>query len=373
MIRVSGLRYARGDFQLHVQRFDVKHGEFHVLLGPTGSGKTLLLEYLAGLLPDAEGDIAIDGQPADSLAPEARGISYVAQDLALFPNMTVEQNITFGLKFRPPCEPGILDALIEETGIAPLLARYPVNLSGGEKQRVAIVRALAVQPKVLLLDEPFSSLHASLRLSLWQLMQRLHRELRLSVLMVSHDVEEALALGDVISYIDAGSIRQTSRRKEVYYHPRSLAVARFFGLRNIFSAEVAATENGHLILASERFGRVDVLVSHRTREVHPGQRVCWGIHSEEVTVIKSEREERPRKNLFSGVVTSQVDVGRSRVAQIKLDVRGGAPAAQLELSLPEHAARRLGIESGRGVELQLKPDRIFVIAEREEQGDAPPT
>jgi ABC-type sugar transport system ATPase subunit len=363
VIEVRELLVQRKAFCLEIPAFEVRDGELHVLLGPTGSGKTLLLEFIAGLLPKDSGSIFIDGRDATRLPPEGRNVSYVAQDLALFPNMTVEENIRFSLRFRNALDPKVLDELVETTGVGPLLHRYPVGLSGGERQRVAIVRALVAQPKILLLDEPFSALHPSLKLSLLQLLKRLHRERELSILLVSHDVEEALALGDVISCIDRGLLQQTSRQKEVYYHPRTLQVACFFGIRNVFPAQVSAVDRDRLVLRHEHLGPIEVAQSHRVRNLRAGDHVFWGIHSEEIAVIRAEREERIRPNLFSGHVTNQVDVGRFRVAEVQLELPGRASAPMIELNLPEHAARRLGIELGRAIEIQMKPDRLFVIAD----------
>ena len=370
MIDVSRLIYQVGSFTLDVPRFEVRSSELHVLLGPTGSGKTLLLEYVAGLLPRAAGSITIAGVASDGHPPERRRISYVPQDLALFPNLTVEENIAFSLRFRESRGPAVLRTLIDITGIEPLLERQTGALSGGEKQRVALVRALAAQPQAVLLDEPFSALHPSLRLSLWELLKQLHEEFALSILMVSHDVEEALALGDVISYIDGGRVLQTSRRKEVYYHPRSLSVARFFGFRNLFRARVGSVDEDSLFLADDGFGSIEVAATHREQDVRVGDTVWWGVHAEEITVVRPERIHVPRSNLFSGIVVGQVDVGRSRVARVELDRRPGSSRPMLELSLPEHAARRLKITEGHLVHLQLKPDRLFIIRDAVDAEDA---
>jgi ABC-type Fe3+/spermidine/putrescine transport system ATPase subunit len=361
VILAKNVKYTAGEFNLDVECLEVKDGELHVLLGSTGSGKTLMLEYIAGLLPKAQGSISINGLLADGLPPEKRRTSYVTQDLSLFPTMTVKENVEFSLRFRGAGDHWLLAELIEVTEIEPLLDRYPETLSGGEKQRVAIVRALASRPAAILLDEPFSALHPSLRLSMWRMLKDLHERLQLSILLVSHDVEEALALGDVISYIDKGVILQTSRRKEVYYHPRTLELAQFFGFRNIFRARVETVADESIFLCDEGMGTIEVAVTHRLRDVKPGDSVWWGIHAEEITVVRPEKVHVPRSNLFTGAVVNQVDVGRSRMAIIELDSRVSGTRPVLELSLPEHAARRLKVAEGHYVHLQLKPERLFVI------------
>lgn len=360
MIGVKSLQYTVDTFTLSIPSLEIKEGELHVMLGPTGSGKTLLLEYIAGLLPKASGNLLIDGRQTDRLPPEARRISYVTQDLALFPHLTVRENIEFGLRFRQKGSSSALDKLIAATDISGLLDRYPANLSGGEKQRVAIVRALAPQPGMILLDEPFSALHPSLKLSLWQLVKKLHREMNLTILMVSHDVDEALALGDVISFISNGTIKQTAKRKEIYYRPKALEVARFFGFKNVFEAIVDTQEEDILRLSAGPFGKIKVAATHRETEVKAGQSLWWGIHAEEITIVKADRKDVKRQNLFSGTVTNLVEVGRSLIVSVQLDQPAkNAPA--LEVNLHDNIARRFKITEGQQIEVELKPDRIFLI------------
>lgn len=363
MICVENLRYTLGAFSLAIPSFDVKKGELHVLLGPTGSGKTLLLEYIAGLLPKASGQMSIDGRQAERLPPEHRGISYVPQDLALFPHLTVAQNIEFSFRFRKVVDRKHLDRLIQVTGIEKLLTRFPAKLSGGEKQRVALVRALASEPELLLLDEPFSALHPSMKLTFWHLIKRLHEELELTVLMVSHDVEEALALGDVVSFISQGEIKQTAKRKEIYYHPKALEIAEFFGFHNIFAAEVAEIDRASLFLATPGLGRIEASATHREAEIKKGANVWWGIHADEITVVKPDRRGTDRQNLLRCRVVDQVELGRAHIFRLRPLGDAGDPPL-LELNLSDHAARKLAIQPGQQVDVELEPERIFVLPKR---------
>jgi sulfate transport system ATP-binding protein len=188
-------------------------GSFLALLGPSGSGKTTLLRVLAGLETVNEGTVSIDGQPATHLAPGARGIGFVFQSYALFGHMTVFENIAFGLRVRPrrvrPTEMDIrarVDRLLALVRLPGLAARLPTQLSGGQRQRVALARALAIEPRILLLDEPFGALDQAVRDELRLGLRRVHDELGITTVFVSHDQEEALALADRVVVLNNGRI-----------------------------------------------------------------------------------------------------------------------------------------------------------------------
>lgn len=364
LIGVKNLRYHVDSFSLHIDQFHIKEKEIHVLLGPTGSGKTLLLEFIVGLLPQTTGEFFIAGQKANHLPPEKRDIAYVPQDLALFPHLTVSENLRYALKFKPKAKiksyEAQLEKLIAATKIKQLLKRYPVNLSGGEKQRVALVRALAAQPRLLLLDEPFSAVHPSLKIDLWQLLKKLQQELSLTVLMVTHDVEEALALGQVISFISHGRIRQTAKRREIYYHPKSLEVASYFGLKNLFPAKVTAINSNYLQLETEGLGKVKVASHFHNQEIYLEDKVYWGIHPEEITVVKPERKNQERENLFLTQITEEIEVGRFHL--LKAQILKQNVNVCFELHLPSYIRRRFSFNSNK-VEIELKPEHIFLIKE----------
>jgi len=322
-------------------------------------------------LPQTAGEFFIAGQKASHLPPEKRDIAYVPQDLALFPHLTVAENLRYALKFKPKAKiksyEAQLEKLIAATKISKLLERHPANLSGGEKQRVALVRALAAQPKLLLLDEPFSALHPSLKIELWQLLKKLQQELSLTVLMVTHDVEEALALGQVISFISHGRIRQTAKRREIYYHPKSLEVASYFGLKNLFPAKVTAVNSNYLQLETEGLGKVKVARHFHHEEVQIGDKVYWGIHPEEITLVKPERKNLARENLFVTQIVEEIEIGRFHLikGQILNSPNAADKAANfcLEVHLPSYIRRRFSLNSNK-VEVELKPEHIFLIKEK---------
>lgn len=237
MIRIRDLNVKLSGFALSDIRLEIETGEFFTLLGPTGSGKTLVLESLIGLIPEAEGRIWIHDQEVSHLPPEKRGMGIVYQDTALFPHLTVWENIRYGLRYhgKSSREGEInLDFLVDRLGLGPLLKRSPVHLSGGEKQRVALARALAVNPSVLLLDEPLSALDPNFREDIREILKSLHQETGITVLMVTHDFAEAHFLARRTAIIQEGKIEQIGPVETVFRHPATPFVARFVGMKNIF-------------------------------------------------------------------------------------------------------------------------------------------
>ena len=240
MIRIEDLHVRLLDFHLRNINLAVGENEFFMLMGPTGAGKTVLLEAIAGLMPVNTGRIFIQGRDVTRLSPEKREIGIVYQDHALFPHLSVLENITYGLRFHGiGTEEGDrrLQRLAELLNIGHLLARLPGNLSGGEKQRVALARALIVRPRVLLLDEPLSALDPGFREEIRNALKSLHENTDITFLMVTHDFGEALALADRGAVLDHGAIEQIGAIHEIFQRPCSCSVADFVGMKNLFEAE----------------------------------------------------------------------------------------------------------------------------------------
>jgi len=238
LIRLSNVSSRRGAFSLQATNLEIAAGEYFVLLGPTGAGKTQLLEVVAGLQAPSSGEIWIDGENVTSLPPEARRVGFMYQDYLLFPQLTVRKNIAFGLRQMPQAE---ASARVGEVArllkIEPLLDRHVVGLSGGEQQ-IALARALAPHPRVLLLDEPLSALDPQIRRELRRELRSLHEELRMTTLHVTHDFEEALALADRVGVIHEGGIVQTGMPDEIFRKPASAFLARFLGVENLLRGNV---------------------------------------------------------------------------------------------------------------------------------------
>jgi len=235
---VDSLGKRLGSFELPSLSLTVNRGEYFVLLGPSGVGKTVLLELIAGLLRQDRGSIGWDGADVSYAPPERRGFAIVYQDYALFPHLSVRHNLAYGLRARKLARQELTARLTEvarQVGIADLLDRSPGTLSGGEQQRVALARAMVIAPELLLLDEPLSAVDLQFRRVLRKLLKQLHRETRTTFLHVTHDVEEALQLGERIGVMLDGSLRQIGTPIELFQHPTDPDVADFLGMRNILA------------------------------------------------------------------------------------------------------------------------------------------
>src|SRR5215468_9548811 len=219
--------------------FAIEPGEFITLLGPSGSGKTTTLMLIAGFDHPSQGEIYIDGTPIVGVPPYRRGIGMVFQNYALFPHLTVAENVGFALKQRGVGKVEIVGRVAETLDIVRLRgyeARYPRQLSGGQQQRVALARAIIFHPRVLLMDEPLSALDKQLREELQLEMKRLHQQLGITFIYVTHDQSEALIMSDRIAVMNRGQIEQLGSADEVYHHPATAFVASFIGQANLLDA-----------------------------------------------------------------------------------------------------------------------------------------
>jgi molybdopterin-binding protein len=301
VIEVRDLWVDLGDFVLRGANLDIAAGEYFVILGPTGAGKTVLLESMAGLYPLKRGRIWLGGQEVTGLQPEKRGISIVYQDQMLFPHLTVRDNITFGLKIRKSSPLELEQTLVwlsELLGIDHLLERKPDTLSGGEKQKIALARALSVRPKLLLLDEPLSALDPSSREVLQRELRQIHEQYRVTTVHVTHDFEEAIALADRVAVIGDGSIQQIGTPEQIFRQPSSEFVARFAMVRNIFRGEVLGDENGDALFEVDGF-RLAVVTEHRGR--------CHASLRPEDIIVSHAPFPSSARNSFSGTITGISD------------------------------------------------------------------
>lgn len=247
--KVYGTTTVVKDFDL-----DVEAGEFISFLGPSGCGKTTTLRMVAGFETPSAGSIIIGGKDVTALPPNQRRIGMVFQSYALFPNMTAAQNVAFGLKVAKWAAPDVKARVAEmlETVKLPHLAdRYPYQMSGGQQQRIALARALAAKPQLLLLDEPLSALDAKLRVSLREEIKSLQRNLGITTIFVTHDQEEALSLSSRVVVMNEGRIEQLGTPFEIYNRPRTRFVATFVGTLNIVDASVVDAAQGLLAVGGQ--------------------------------------------------------------------------------------------------------------------------
>jgi putative spermidine/putrescine transport system ATP-binding protein len=237
-----GDSYAVQDFNL-----DIDKGEFVSFLGPSGCGKTTTLRMVAGFEAPTDGSITIDGADITGKAPNQRNMGMIFQSYALFPNMTVSQNIGFGLRVRKASKSEINDRVREMVSLVNLdqhADKYPYQLSGGQQQRVSLARALAIRPDLLLLDEPLSALDAKIRVSLRAQIREIQKRLGITAIFVTHDQEEALSISDRIVVMNVGVIEQVGTPSEIYNFPRTAFVANFVGTLNTAEAEVVDPVKG---------------------------------------------------------------------------------------------------------------------------------
>ncbi len=322
----------------------VRRGELLTLLGPSGCGKTTALRCITGYVAPDEGRVFIDGKDVTDLPTHQRELGMVFQNFALFPHMTVFQNVEFPLRIRgvPRAQrEQMVKETLELVRLTGYEEHYPRQLSGGQQQRVGLARALVYRPKVLLLDEPLSNLDAKLREEMRFEIRDLQRRLGITALYVTHDQEEALALSDRLAIMHRGRIEQIGTPEEIYEHPRSRFVAEFIGLSDFIEGEVVAlSEDGQMEVAIDdqrlRVPGID--------GVQPGQRLLVFIRPNEIDLLECLPPDGV--NVFEGVVEKMTYLGdkidyRIRVGSLELRVQTGGT---LRFQPQERIAVRLPVE-----------------------------
>ena len=282
-LEIEALRKSFG-LNAVVQNFDlaVERGEFVSFLGPSGCGKTTTLRMVAGFETPSTGTIRIDGKDVTRLRPNQRNVGMVFQSYALFPNMTVADNVAFGLKVakRPVAERhGRVEEMLRLIKLPTLAGRYPYQLSGGQQQRVALARALAIKPQVLLLDEPLSALDAKIRVSLREEIRGVQRALGITTVYVTHDQEEALSMSDRIVVMNEGRVEQIGTPFEIYNFPRTRFVASFVGTLNILRGRVTDAAGGRIAVDGQ-----EIVAASGIADGHAGEVRSVALRPEAVTL-----------------------------------------------------------------------------------------
>ncbi len=319
---------------------DIRRGEFFTLLGPSGCGKTTLLRLIAGFEMPTGGVIELDGVDITTLPPNKRPVNTVFQSYALFPHLTVAQNVAFGLEMlgKPPAEvKARTEAMLALVKLEALAGRKTAQLSGGQQQRVALARALAPQPKVLLLDEPLSALDLKLRKEMQIELKRLQLETGITFVFVTHDQEEALTMSDRIAVMSAGKIQQVGTAKDIYIHPKNRFVASFIGETNFLTG---TAEDGALRLGTGE--RIEV----------PGLRAAPG-----VTTVSVRPEQlrlgKPADGGLQALVANLVYFGTDTHCHLHL-----ADGTELVARLQSPATGEAGLSEGDTVGLRFAADAV---------------
>ncbi len=307
MIRVKNLSITLGSFVMKDINLEVNTGEYFILIGPTGCGKTVLIETLVGIRKPDSGEIWINNQNVTYQFPEDRNVGYLPQDFALFPNMTVEANIAFGLKARRREKKYIrtvINRLAESLSISHLLLRYTQGLSGGEKQRVALARALATEPGVIFLDEPLSSVDENSREILCNELKEIHSRFKTTFIHVSHSFEEVSEMADRIAVINGGAVEQVDTVENIMYHPVNRFVAQFTRTKNIFEGTISGNE----ILINEN---IRLKTIYKTTG-----NVLITIRQEVIKILEELKEEYD--NVFRGKIVKLTK--RNNIVSIVIDI-----------------------------------------------------
>ncbi|MBN1188931.1 MAG: ATP-binding cassette domain-containing protein [Dehalococcoidales bacterium] len=353
MIEIQNLTVSIGDFSLNNLDLTIRDREYFVILGPSGAGKTIFLECLAGLHKLKKGRVLIDNRDITTLAPEERGIGYVPQDYVLFPFLDVRENILFGLKrgkHRKIDMNQRMVILADLLGISHLLDRDINTLSGGEKQRVALARALAPSPRILLMDEPFSSLDVQTAKYLRTELRRIHRELGVTTLHITHNHTEAEELADRMAVMYHGRIEQVGKPQEIFFFPQTEAVSNFIGSLNILDCcscrqlvpgliEVDC-DGMHIILPHDEGVMQKIAIS--PRDVYVSDILPPG----------------PSVNRFKGTI-SAVNHNTS-MASMEIRVMNSTIRAEM----PGELAREMDLVIGKDVYIILKLRRLKVLGGR---------
>ncbi len=327
-------------------------GEFLTFLGPSGCGKTTCLRLISGFERPSTGRVILDGRDVTGDPPYLRDVNQVFQTYALFPHLSVRDNIAFGLRMKklPLAETRErVDKIIEVVSLDGLADRKPSQLSGGQKQRVALARAVVCQPKVLLLDEPLSALDAKLRHQMRLELKSLQKRLGITFVFVTHDQEEALAMSDRIVVMNLGRVEQIGGATEIYHRPATRFVASFIGDTNIVEAEVLGTDDGKILCRLE--GGLQVLV--RARNAPPDGKILVSLRPEKIRIHKTRP---PGENVFRATVISEVFKGA--VDDLTLRTEGGLELGVLDTN---EGSDEVEFDVGEDAWCRIHPDDVIIL------------
>ena len=335
--------------------------EILVLFGPSGAGKSMTLQIAAGLLTPASGLVKIDGRTVfdsssrTNIAPQERGVGYVVQNLALFPHMTVEANVMFGMRGTREEKRAKARAMLQQFGMAGFAQRMPRTLSGGQAQRVALARALARDARLLLLDEPFSALDDALRKDMRNELLRLRNELGLTIVFVTHDSREAHLLADRIAVFDAGGVLQAGARDAVFRKPLNSRVARLTGMTNVISGKVIRSDRSSLLVDALGSSLRCASWAGNLSDYAEGRRVELAIRSERVNLRRTVSEAD--ENVFESSIAADFPFGSNHVLNLTIK-HSGQP---MEVEISSRPYEVLGVGSTKDWLIELPAADLHVM------------
>jgi iron(III) transport system ATP-binding protein len=363
-LQIKNISKQFGDFvALDNVSLDVYEGEFICFLGPSGCGKTTFLRAIAGLDIQTRGSVSQGSVDISALPPSERDFGIVFQSYALFPNLNVQKNISFGLENQKMAKKDItarVNELLSLVGLSDQSKKYPAQLSGGQQQRIALARALATSPGLLLLDEPLSALDAKVRTHLRHEMKSLQRRLGVTTVMVTHDQEEALTMADRIVVMNHGVIEQVGTPTEIYREPNTLFVADFIGAMNQINAKTKTNRTaqvGSLVLTT------------REHELAEGAKAVLAIRPEDIiphgSSDRSADEVEDVANAFEATITDMEFLGSFwRVSLTNAEL---GDDVTLEADFSINAVRRMSVEIGNSIAVELPAERLWVFPAQAKQ------
>ncbi len=351
-LALSGVAKRYGAFDaLHTTNLDIRSGEFVTLLGPSGSGKTTILMSIAGFVTPTTGNILLDGENITQFPPELRNFGVVFQGYALFPHLTVYDNIAFPLRARgivgAAAKPRI-EAALDMAKLGTFAKRYPRQLSGGQQQRVALARALVYGPELLLLDEPLSALDRALRKEFQSEFKSIHQQVGTTFIYVTHDQEEALTMSDRIVILDQGRIQQDASPEDLYERPASEFVAGFLGKSNFLRGKVADSSNSHTRL---EIGGQGIWVASGLQRPGKGELAVAALRPEKILLTVAGME--PRTCSVCGRVNGMLYMGA--IVEVDIALPGGT---SLSATVP---AGRLQLSHGDEIVASWEPDAAILV------------
>jgi len=347
MIEIESLSRKWKNFSLDKLSLQIKAGEYFVILGPTGSGKTLLLELIAGFhIPDS-GRVLVDGKEVTHLPPEKHNLAFVYQNYSLFPHMSVKKNIEFGMRMKKIKDPKRVLDLARDLKITHLLDRNPLTLSGGEQQRVALARALVTDPKILLLDEPLSALDPRTQENARELLLDLHKKTNLTVLHITHDQTEARIMADRIAVVMDGKLVQVGTPEDIFENPVDSQVASFVGFENVLKGRVLSADRGLLRIETGE------AVIDASGDMEAGDQVYAFLRPENIALSKTSTQSSIRNSL-QGRVTEVWILGA--LVRVKVDC-----GVTLNALITRQSAEEMKISPGVPVYAQFKASSVHVL------------
>jgi iron(III) transport system ATP-binding protein len=354
-VRMEGVGKRYGDhWAVADVSISIRPGEFYTLLGPSGCGKTTLLRLLAGFITPDTGRIVVDDEPIDAVPPWKRNLGMVFQHYALWPHLSVFENVAFGLRERGvsgEALTGKVAAALGQVGLAGFEPRRPSQLSGGQQQRVALARTLVVQPRLLLLDEPLSNLDAGLRAQMRLELGRLHRDVGITTLHVTHDQAEALALSSRIAVLDHGRVVQEGKPEEIYWRPRNRFVAEFVGAANLVPVRVVEVRDLGVVVETAGGSRVPVASGG-----HP-----WAVGARGLLCLRPESLRLEESERAAGGIRGQVASHVFEGSRQRYDV--AIPGGSVRVEMLTSASQGRGFKPGDDVKIEISPETSVLLPE----------